>query len=128
MLRCTEVTEGCVEVQRGVCRGVGRCMEGMWMCRGAWTGVQCYMEVCRGAQRYVQRCVGEQVHGGVYGGARRWTEGCVEVDRECTEVCRGLYRGMQRYVEVQRRLQRYVEVHERYVGCVRRYMEGCADV
>ena len=58
-------------------------------------GVQRCIEVCRGAQMTVE------VHGGVYGGARR-TKGCVEVDRECTEVCRGLYRGMQRYIEVQR--------------------------
>ena len=114
MLRCTEVTERCAEVHRGVCRGAWK---GMWMCRGTWTGVQWYMDVCRGAQSYVQRCggIGMQrctegyrgaqmyvevhggvtgLHGGVYGGARRWTEGCVEVDRECTEVCRGLYRGM----------------------------------
>ena len=80
--------------------------------------------MCRGAQRYVEVHGGvTEVHGGVYGGARRWTEGCVEVDRECTEVCRGLYRGMQRYVEVQRGLQRYVEVHERYVEGVGRCEE-----
>ena len=68
------------------------------------------------------------MHGGVYGGTRRWIEGCVEVDRECTQVYRGLYRGMQRYVEVQRGLQRYVEVHERYVEGVRRCEEVHAGV
>ena len=50
MLRCTEVTERCAEVHKGVCRGVGRCI-GMWMCGGAWTGVQWYMEVSKGVQR-----------------------------------------------------------------------------
>ena len=47
----------------------------------------------------------------------------MEVDRECTEVCRGLYRGIQRYIEVQRGLQRYVEVYERYVEGVGRCEE-----
>ena len=49
MLRYTEVAEGCAEVHRGVCRGWGGAWMGMWMCRGAWTGVQWYMKVYRGA-------------------------------------------------------------------------------
>ena len=95
--RCTEV---CAEVCGGN-RDMQRCAEGY-----------------RGAQMYVE------VHGRVNGGARRWTEGCVVMDRECTEVCRGLYRGIQRYVEVQRGLQWYVEV----VGRCEEVHRGGADV
>ena len=70
-------TEVCAEVCGGN-RGMQRCTEG-------YRAAQMYVEVHRGVTA---------VHGGVYGGARRWTAGCVEVDRECTEVYRGLYRGM----------------------------------
>ena len=89
----------------------------MQRCTEGYRGAQMYVEVHGGVTK---------VHGGVYGGARTWTEGCVEMDRECTEVCRGLYRGIQRYVEVQKGLQRYVEVHERWRVWegMRRYMGG----
>ena len=86
----------------------------MQRCTEGYGGAQIYVEVHKGVT---------EVHGGMYGGARRWTEGCLEVDRECSEVCRGLYRGMQSYVEVKRGLQRYVEVHEKYVEGVRRCKE-----
>ena len=58
VLRCTEVTKRCAEVHRGVCRGVGRCMEGhvdVWSC--------------------LDRCA--VVHGGV----QRYTKGCMKVCR-----------------------------------------------
>ena len=78
MLRCTEVTEGCAEVHRGVCRGVGRCMEG-------------YDDV----QRCMDRCV--VVHGGV----KRYTEVCAEVcgGNRGMQRCTDSYRGAQMYVE-----------------------------
>ena len=46
MLRCTE---GCAEVHRGVCRGVGRYMEG-------YVDVQRYMDRCAVVHGGVQRC------------------------------------------------------------------------
>ena len=52
---------GCAEVHGQVCSSTWRCAE-----------------VHRGMHRGVR---GTEVHGGVYGGARRWTEGCVEVDQ-----------------------------------------------
>ena len=58
-------TEVCAEVY-GESRGMQKCIEG-------YRGAQMYMEVHGGIT---------EVLGGVYGGARRWTEGCVEVDRE----------------------------------------------
>ena len=68
MDRCAVGTWRCAEVHRGMCRGVGE---------QVYRGTQMYVEVHGGVT---------EVHGGVYGGTRRWTEGCVEVDRECTEV------------------------------------------
>ena len=61
MHRFAEGCTGCVEVYRGLQRGVQRCTEGcvevwggacrgMWRCGGAWIGVQWYMEVCKGVQ------------------------------------------------------------------------------
>ena len=78
-MRCTEFTEGCAEVHRGVCRGVGRCMEGYVDVQRCMDRCTWYMEVCRGAQRYVQRWRGNR---------------CMQ---RCTEVCAEVCGGEQRY-------------------------------
>ena len=63
MLRCTEVTKRCAKVHRGVCRGVGRCMEG-------YVDVWTFMDRCAVVHRGVQRCLHEfvQRYVGVSGG------------------------------------------------------------
>ena len=111
MLRCTEVTQGCAEVHRGVCRGVGRCMD--------W-----YVDV----QRCMDRCT--VVHGDV--------QRCTEV---CTEVCGGteVCRGAQKVTEVHRCMWRCMEGSQRCMeACIEvqgggqrgvwRWTEGCVEV
>ena len=89
------------------------------MCRGAWTGVQWYMEWCRGSQRYVQRCVGRAE---VCRNAQKVTEvhrcmwRCMEASQRC----------MEEYMEVQgagqRGVWRWTESIQRYAGdCIQAY-------
>ena len=108
MEECIRLQRGaqrCVEVHRGVCRGVGRCMEGYvdlqrymdrcavvhggvlrcrGMCRGVWE-----TEVCRGAQKVmeVHRCMWRCLEG-----SRRYMEGFMEVQG-------GGQRGVWRWTE-----------------------------
>ena len=67
MLRCREVTERCAKVHRGVCRGVGRCMEryvDVWRCMDRCAVVHKGVQRCtKGVHKFVQRYVG--VSGGV---------------------------------------------------------------
>ena len=66
-------------MHRGMYRGVGN------------RGMQRYTEGYRGAQMYVE-VHGEvtEVHGGVYRGARRWTESVQRYAEDYIEACRDM--------------------------------------
>ena len=88
----------------------------------------------KGTWRCGEKCRGTKMRGGMQMDAQRCTQGC-RGTQKCAEwhgrMCRGLWRGTQRYVEVcgsMQSVQRGTWRFPNICRCVQRYMEVCGGM